>query len=381
MAVRGVIRYLLLAAAVAGGATAAENESPACNQARTIVDGVARQWEGGQVDHRAALGKLSMARDLCPALGAAWRYSYCSASALGDQARARIYRDRALFHGIARLECGAEGTVAPAPLPSFVRNKYALLVGISRFADAAIKRLQFAAKDATDLHALLIDPRYGNFPAQNVTVLVDEEATRANILKALNQISLLAGEEDMVLLFFSSHGSPKKEGQGLQGIGYIVTHDSKWDEIFLNALEFTDLSEKVATIRARRKVTLLDTCYSGQSAARGGKALMLEGWGVDQKAASMFLSGEGSYVITSSRDNEVSYESEKLGNGYFTHYLIEALQAGSEPPTIKEVFAHLSTRVRDAVARDKRAAQNPRLLPIDTQGDLRIGVIPQAAQH
>jgi hypothetical protein len=369
---------LLLALGGAGGGNAAD--SPGCNQARSIVDEVTRQWQAGQVDHKGALGRLSMARDLCPALGEAWRLSYCSASALGDQARARIYRDRAVFSGIAKLECGSE-PAAPEAAPGPVRNKYALLVGIGKFGDPSIPPLKFAAKDARDLKTLLVDPRYGNFPADNVTLLVDEEATRVNILKALNKISLAATEDDLVLLFFSSHGSPRKDGVGLQGIGYIVTFDSTQGEMFLNGLEFTDLSEKVAAIQSRRKVTLLDTCYSGQSRTRGGKALVLEGYGVGQKEATLFLSGEGTYVITSSRDNEISFESEELRNGYFTYYLLDALRSGSEPPTIRDVYTHLSTRVRDSVARDKRAAQNPRLLPDDGKGDLRIGVIPQHAQR
>jgi hypothetical protein len=264
------------------------SESPACNQARAIVEEVGRLWDGGQVDHRSALGRLSMARDLCPALGEAWRLSYCSANALGDQQRARIYRDRAIFSGIAELECGTEpGGQAPPPGP--VRSKYALLVGIGRFSDPSIPGLRYAAKDAHDLRAVLIDPRFGNFPADNVTVLVDQEATRANILKALNRISLAARPDDLVLLFFSSHGSPRRDGAGLQGIGYIVTFDSTQQELFLNALEFTDLSEKVASIQARRKVTLLDTCYSGQSGRRGDKALVLEGYGVGSREASLFL--------------------------------------------------------------------------------------------
>jgi len=366
----------VLALALGGvGATAAA-DSPGCNQARSIVAEVAARWEAGRVDHKGALGRLSMARDLCPAFGEAWRLSYCSASALGDQARARIYRDRAVFNGVEKLECGGEAA-ASASVQGVVRNKYALLIGVGKFGDPTIPQLKFAAKDARDLKALLVDPRYGSFPAENVTLLVDEEATRANILKALNKISLAAQEDDLVLLFFSSHGSPRKDGVGLQGIGYIVTFDSSQQEIFLNALEFTDLSEKVAAIQARRKVTLLDTCYSGQTRTRGGKALVLEGYGVGQKEASLFLSGDGTYVITSSRDNEISFESDELQNGYFTHYLIEALRSGSEPPTIRDVYAHLSARVREAVARDKRATQNPRLLPVDGTGDLKIGVIPQ----
>lgn len=367
--------YALILQLVLVSSAFGQSRSPACNQARAIVEEAKAAWAAGQPDHATLLGKLATARDLCPADGEAWKYSYCSAQALGDQKKARIYRDRAIFNGIAKVECGGPEAAAPEPLPSFVRRKFALLVGISVFEDKSIN-LQFAAKDAENLRDLLLDPRYGNFQPEDVYLLTNQQATRVNILKALNQIALQAQENDLVLLFFSSHGSPRKDGQGFQGIGYIVAYDTKKEEIYLDAIEFEDLSKKVSLIAARRKVTLLDTCYSGQARRTGTKALLLEGGGVASKTANLFLSGEGSYVITSSQENEISYESESRKNGFFTYYLIEALKQGNEPPTIQHVFEYLSSRVTEAVSREKQASQRPRLLPEDGRGDVRIGVIP-----
>jgi hypothetical protein len=82
--------------------------------------------------------------------------------------------------------------------------------------------------------------------------------------------------------------------------------------------------------------------------------------------------------VTSSKEDERSWESEKLQNGFFTHYLINALQQGQEPPTIHQVFEYLSREVPAAVAREKNAPQNPQLLPRDGTEDLRIGVIPRS---
>jgi uncharacterized caspase-like protein len=130
-------------------------------------------------------------------------------------------------------------------------------------------------------------------------------------------------------------------------------------------------------IKARRKVTFLDTCFSGEASKRGEKALAIEGVGVDEGTAKMFLSGEGTFVITSSSANERSWESEKIQNSYFTYYLIDALKRAKEPPTIKEVFDYLSARVPAAVAREKQAPQHPQMQPADGPGDVRIGVVPR----
>lgn len=357
------------------GAAPAAAESAGCAQARAIVSDLQAMVEAGQPDHATILRRVKTATDLCAALGDAWKLAYCSAAALGDK-RASFYRDQALLNGIKKLECGpgaSSAAQAPVPLPSYVREKYALVIGIGKFKDPDIPTLQFPAKDARDLAALLKDPKYGRFDPAHVVLLTDEQATRANILHALNDIAEKAREDDLVFLYFSSHGSPHQDDPGFQGVGYIVTYDTSIRSLYIDSLEYADFSRKVALIKARRKVAFLDTCYSGQ-AKPGAKGMFIDSQGIDDKTARLFLSGEGTYVITSSKSSERSFESEALRNGYFTYYLIAALKTGSEPPTVRQVFDALSREVPAAVLKDKGAPQHPQILPEDGRGDVRIGV-------
>jgi hypothetical protein len=374
-------KSLLLIVCILASTPSISAESLACNQARAMVDEVKAMYQSGTPDHHSVLSKMETARDLCPSLGEAWKYSYCSALALSDKKRAEIFKGRAIFNGISDLACGGSVATLPKPLPSYVNNKYALLIGVSNFKDPQVPHLQFAAKDAKDLGTFLRSAPYGNFPPENVYVLTNEEATRANILDRLNRIVLQAREDDLVLIFISSHGSPNQEDNGFKGIGYIVTYDTSIKNIWLDSIEYQNLASKTALIKARRKAILLDTCYSGQMKL-GEKGLVMEE-GVGTQTANLFLSGEGTYIVTSSKDNERSWESDKLQNGFFTHSLINALQQGKEPPTIHQVFEYLSRDVPAAVAREKNAPQNPQLLPRDKAEDLRIGVIPKpsAANH
>ena len=362
-----------------GLALPAAAQSPACNRARAIVEEVAAMIQSVDADHQAILQKLKTAHQICPTLGDAWKYAYCSALTLGDQQSARLYKDRAIFNGVSKVECqtAAGSTERLAPLPGYVRQKYALVVGIGRFKDSTIPRLQYAAKDAKDVAALLADPKHGNFDPANITVLTDEQATRAAILNAMQQIFLQAKEEDLVVTYVSSHGSQAEQGRGLGGIGYIVTYDANVKNLWVDGLEYKDFAKKATMIKARRKVTFLDTCYSGEASGRGEKALAIEGGGLDEGTAKMFLSGEGTFVITSSSANERSWESDKIQNSYFTFYLIDALKRTKELPTIKEVFDYLSAKVPAAVAREKQAPQHPQMQPTDGPGDVRIGVVPR----
>lgn len=358
---------------------AAAQESAGCRQARQIVAEVARLSAGGQPNHASLLNRLATARDLCPSLGDAWKYSACSAKALGQDAKARVYADRAVLNGVADLDCGAGGGASRQPALADlgpIRDKYALVVGIGTFRDKNIPQLRYTAKDARDFHDFLVDPQGGRFDPDHVHLLVDENATREGILKALQSIFLSAREQDLVVIYVSSHGSPRQGELGLQGVGYIVTYDTNFERLFIDALAFQDFSEKISLIKARRKVTFLDTCYSGQAPRPGEKNLVLTPLGVSAETARLFTSSEGSYLITSSDAAEQSWESERLQNSFFTYHLLAALRQGEDPPTLKDVFADLKRKVASGVLKEKNARQNPQLHPATGPADLRIGAPP-----
>ena len=57
--------------------------------------------------------------------------------------------------------------------------------------------------------------------------------------------------------------------------------------------------------------------------------------------------------MTSSSANEVSQESDKLGHGYFTYYLIEGLKGAADigndgEVDVDEVYQYLNMRVAEA---------------------------------
>jgi Caspase domain len=155
-----------------------------------------------------------------------------------------------------------------ASTESHIGTKYALIVGVGRFRDPMIPSLHFGAKDASDLAELLTSSKC-DFPAGNVNLLTDNNATRAGILTSLQMISLVAGEDDLVLLYFDSHGSPVRPEAGLEGAGYFVTNDTQLSELLVNAIPFDELSRLVSAIKARTKVIFVDTAYSGQLGSRG----------------------------------------------------------------------------------------------------------------
>ncbi|HEX05426.1 MAG TPA: hypothetical protein ENH10_09800 [Bacteroidetes bacterium] len=73
-------------------------------------------------------------------------------------------------------------------------KKYALLVGAEEYRDTRLN-LRCAAADAKAIFDLMTDPDCGMFP-NNVRLLLNEEATRDGIWRALSALRRNGGEND-----------------------------------------------------------------------------------------------------------------------------------------------------------------------------------------
>jgi uncharacterized caspase-like protein len=267
--------------------------------------------------------------------------------------------------------------------PGPVAEKYALVVGVGQFRNQ-IQPLQYANKDAYDFYVYLVDPAGGNFKRDNVVLLRDGRATRDATLDALKQIRERAQENDLVLLYFSSHGTPPDKFGGV----HLVTYDSEVkprERIWKTSLTEYDLREFIQTVRAKRLIVLMDACYSNGAYGRvagflpqGGKSLdggVDEGFGrskdhmakrilgakdllVDEPsppgsmaAGAGSPSGWGKVLVSASDAGERSWESDQLHNSVFTRYFLDGLR--SNGGAVSESFDYAKMQVPQQVRREK----------------------------
>lgn len=163
------------------------------------------------------------------------------------------------------LASGNEGLAAGAAL---YRESHALIIGIDQYQ--RWPRLQHAARDARAMQTLL-QTRFG-FAPENVKLLLDGEATRANILRALNR---LAGQglkrDDRVFVFFAGHGSTRKLPSGRE-VGYVIPVDAGLDDLQTDAVAMPQLQELGEALPAKHALFMIDACYSGLGLTRAGGA-------------------------------------------------------------------------------------------------------------
>jgi hypothetical protein len=293
------------------------------------------------------------------------------------------------------------GDVAPGP----IRNRYALVVGVGRFR-YGIHALEFAARDALAYHQFLTDPRRGQFRPENVTLLTDENATRAAIVAALDRLRAIAQEDDLVTLYISSHGSPPDK----RGAVNVVTHDTETtprERIWQTSITEEILKDFVEGLRAKRLVVVLDTCYSNGAYRAvpgflppGGKSLGAsdsEGYGISRDYSRRLIGAKdlvveneparaaapksigspgaepwGKVLIGASGSGEQSWESDKLRNSIFTYYFVDGLSryGGS----VQQAFNYAKPRVTSYVKEEKGSDidQNPQAMATLPQWDMRL---------
>jgi helicase len=123
--------------------------------------------------------------------------------------------------------------------------------------------------------------------------------------------------EDTVVISFSGHGSDTHE---------LVTFDAGPHDLSGTAVPLEELAAWFGRIPARRLILLLDCCFSGGIGAKVLHAPAVPRRVESAEAQLTGMSGEGRIIITASSANEPAWENARVGQGYFTHFLIEALQ-------------------------------------------------------
>lgn len=247
-----------------------------------------------------------------------------------------------------------------------VGDKWALLVGISKFQDARLN-LRFPSKDASDLYHVLIDKL--NFAPDHVALLTNQYATRENILSMLGDkwLPRVAAPEDLVLIFLSTHGSPSDLDVG--GVNYLLAYNTDPHSLYATGIPLQDLVNMVKKrVHSKRVLIVLDACHSG-SAQVESKGMIVNR-AVDAEAVAQ---GTGQMVICSSSPQELSWESKQYSNGVFTHHLIETLRQSGGMKPFNSIFQTLSDNTRNEVMKDRSVLQTPVLRSAWSGDDLFLG--------
>ncbi len=272
---------------------------------------------------------------------------------------------------------------SPRPSARAPKEKYAVVVGISKYANHStqVEDLEYAARDAAAVKDFLVSSAGGGLDQDHIFFLKDEEATLKNIRTALFTFLTKPREEDQVLIYFAGHGmADPNDPRQL----YLLAHDSEFDNMGGTALPMSDFQSVFERIlKSQWVVTFADACHS-----RGISGALLGGSPEQNNLINQYLARASQSrqraVITASDISELSFESGDWGNGHgvFTYYLLEGLRGKADldkdgTVVAGEVFEFVQSEVRKATAGN----QNPSVVGglADSLALARVGGAKRAA--
>ncbi len=201
---------------------------------------------------------------------------------------------------------------------------HVLAIGISDYNEEHAKqlRLQFADRDASEVASALLNTQGSLYAKVNPQFLLDKEANRAGIFRALDTIEKTMQKDDVAVIDFSGHGAL------IGGKLYLLPYEVDTTDavsIKASAIEVGELATELRALGDRGRVlVLLDACHSGETTMDGGAMT------VDAGLLRAALATNNVTVLTSSSSNEVSREDPKWGHGAFTKAFLDALGSAAD---------------------------------------------------
>jgi hypothetical protein len=254
----------------------------------------------------------------------------------------------------------------------------ALLVASSEFQDPAFENLAYPLADAERLAAVLRDPELCFF--DEVQVLSNASLDGAR--RAIFSVTGRAARDDLVLLYFSGHGSLDKDGSLA-----LVLPETESDLLAATALIADDLKRAFNLSRAAQKVLILDCCYAGAMGPDKMKSSAADSVAALAEAAS------GTFILTASTKFQPAFEKADLGGSVLTSCLVDGIAKGRAAPGAETVTLSALAAFVKAQA-PTHGAQQPQFWDLGSTGELvfarrpltfddawRAQVTPLIAQH
>jgi hypothetical protein len=233
--------------------------------------------------------------------------------------------------------------------PEATRRLYALVVGVSNYADPEMA-LTYAAKDARDFAKALQDQSGGYYVDVETRVLTDRDVTRSTIIDGLKWLEAMAkNPEDVSALFLAGHGLTDDKQTY-----WFLPSDATADDVRAKGVSQDELRRSLQSLSGK-VLWFLDTCHAGSAAKRPPVDI-----NVLVNTVSSAENG-GIVVFASSTGRQVSAERDDWGNGAFTKAIVEGIALGKADLLGKGLIttSSLDTFVENRVQELTEGKQNP----------------------
>lgn len=237
-------------------------------------------------------------------------------------------------------------------------KKYALIIGINKYATTS--PLEYAVNDAQAIRVSLIESL--GFEEDNITLLVDEEATKKSILSKYlrftrNDIEL----DDCLFFFFAGHGHTIT---GVRGeVGYLIPHDANIND-YSTLIRWDEITRNAELIRAKHMLFIMDACYGGLALTRNTHP------GSTRFLKDMLLRFSRQVLTAGKADEVVADSGGPIPNhSIFTGHLLQGINGAATTDNDIITANGLMSYVYGKVSKDVNSQQTPHYGYFDGDGD------------
>jgi WD40 repeat protein/uncharacterized caspase-like protein len=219
---------------------------------------------------------------------------------------------------------------------------WVIAVGVNEYANAQYN-LKYAVADAQSFAAEVTREQapVGRFDHVEVVPLLNDQATKENILGALRRLAgapeaptLKAGPwdklkraepEDAVIIYFAGHGTAQGQRFYLipQDLGYTgdrnALDEAGLKSILAHSISDQELEDAVEGLAASSLLMVIDACNSGQALEAEEKRR----GPMNSKGLAQLAYEKGMYILTAAQSYQAALEAAQLGHGLLTYALVE----------------------------------------------------------
>ena len=237
-------------------------------------------------------------------------------------------------------------------------NSHALVIGINDYKNTS--PLCYAVSDAKEVRETI--EKEFDFPPENITSLINEKATKINIMKEFLRFSRDdINLDDRIFIFYAGHGLTIS---GIRGeVGFLVPYDADESD-FSSLIRWDELTRNADLIRAKHMLFIMDACYGGLALTRSVHP------GSTRFLKDMMLRYSRQVLTAGKADEVVSDSGGPISNhSVFTGHLIEGLRGNAVSENGILTANGLMAYVYVKVANDKNSYQTPHYGHFDGDGD------------
>ncbi len=260
------------------------------------------------------------------------------------QAEEKLNALQAIILGNQRALSTADSAPAPTVQPRRIRvdfgDYHAILIGNANYGDPDWPDLDTPHNDVARIDEILRE-RYGF----RTTVLLD--ASREQILLAIENASNQLDQDDNLLIYYAGHGKYSADAQ----TGFWEPVDSI-AYAYRRSISAQDINFYLSTIKARKVLVVSDSCYSGAFTRDLVDVIDTDSFETREKYFMTLAAKKSRVVMTAGGLQPVP---DGLGNGHslFARAFINALVDNDDVALARDLFG----RIRQVVVNNALAAR------------------------